>query len=74
MYFFDECGVDDPDAEEPVTREWQNYKDPYYSNPEDFSAAYNAYLYANDANTTLRFSGLIETSESVSYSSKLPSV
>lgn len=67
LYFFDQVGVDDPNADEPVTKEWQNYKT-YIEDQEtwgDFEAEFGGYLYANETATTLEFSGVVNGTDDV---------
>ena len=72
LYFFDQSGLDDPDEGE-LPREWQNYKDwANHTNWGDFEADYNAYLYANNANTTLSFTGVVSPDDGGTTIKKLP--
>lgn len=67
LYFFNQVGIDDPNAEEPVAKEWQNYKT-YIEDNElwgDFEAEFGGYLYANAAATTLEFTGIVNGTDEV---------
>lgn len=65
LYFFNQMGIDDIHSEEPATMEWQNYRT-YIEEPDDwgdFEAEFGGYLYANESNTTLQFTGVVNSAD-----------
>ena len=65
FYYFDQMGY----SEDWLSiKEWQNYESWVNQSMGDyFAAAFNGYLYANAANTTLSFSGNLCTTASTSF-------
>lgn len=66
LFYFDQNFPGEVVDETSENGEWRNYKY-YMSNGLEFKAPYNAYLYANNQNTTLHFTGNLYTAGSVVY-------
>ncbi|MCR5658597.1 MAG: T9SS type A sorting domain-containing protein [Bacteroidales bacterium] len=66
LFYFDQNFPGEVVDETSENGEWRNYKY-YMSNGLEFKAPYNAYLYANNQNTTLHFTGNLCTAGSVVY-------